>query len=116
MFSNPRLMKGHLLVIPNRHVTKLGELTTRERRELWETVMRFQARITSRLASGCDLRQNYRPFQKQDRLKINHLHIHLQPRELKDELYRKCQIHEKKLFKMVTDHEIEEIMPSLRYE
>ena len=42
--------------------------------------------------------QHYRPFIKQNKLKVGHLHIHLRPREFKDELYKKVQKYETDLF------------------
>jgi diadenosine tetraphosphate (Ap4A) HIT family hydrolase len=108
-FSNPRLIPGHLLVIPKRHVEKLSELTEGELHELWDTVIDFQERILVGLTPGCDIRQNYRPFQKQSRLKVDHLHIHLIPRRLKDELYNVTQSHEKDLFKDLDEKELEQV-------
>lgn len=109
ILSNPRLMPGHFLVIPKRHVEKISELNEDERKELFNTVVEFQEKILSKFASGCDIRQNYRPFQKQNKLKVDHLHIHLQPREFKDELYERCQIFEKDLFKELSDEEKEKL-------
>ncbi len=105
IFSNPRLMPGHLLVIPKRHVEKISELESDERQELFSTVVEFQEKILSRIASGCDIRQNYRPFQKQDTIKVNHLHIHLHPRELFDNLYEKSQIFETSIFEKLGEGE-----------
>lgn len=105
ILSNPRLMPGHLLVIPRRHVHKISELSPEERNELFATVIEFQEKILAKIASGCDVRQNCRPFQKEDELKVDHLHIHLQPRELFDELYEKCQIFEKGVFNALTEEE-----------
>ena len=110
IFSNPRLMPGHLLVVPKRHVEKISDLDEKERKELFEMIVEFQEKILSKIASGCDIRQNYRPFQKQDNLKINHLHIHLQPRENFDELYEKSQIFEKDVFKDLQSEELEEML------
>ena len=109
IFSNPRLMPGHLLVIPKRHVEKLSELSKEEQQELFKTTIEFQEKILNKIASGCDIRINYRPFQKQDDLKVNHLHIHLQPRELFDELYQKCQIFERDVFEDLKLEELEKI-------
>jgi len=109
IFSNPRLMPGHLLVVPKRHVEKISDLDEKERKELFEMIVEFQEKILSKIASGCDIRQNYRPFQKQDNLKINHLHIHLQPREIFDELYEKSQIFEKDIFKDLQSEELEKM-------
>ena len=109
IFSNPRLMPGYLLIVPKRHVEKISELNREERKELFETIIEFQGKILSKIASGCDIRINYRPFQKQDNLKVNHLHIHLHPRELFDELYKKCQIFEKDVFKDLTPEELDKM-------
>jgi len=106
IFSNPRLMPGHLLVIPKRHVEKISELNKEEREELLNNVIEFQEKILKKVASGCDVRQNYRPFQKQNKLKVHHLHIHLYPRELFDELYEKCQIFEKGVFNELSEEEL----------
>jgi diadenosine tetraphosphate (Ap4A) HIT family hydrolase len=113
VFSNPRLMESHLLVIPKRHVEKLSELNKEEKEELFETVIDFQEKILSKIAKGCDIRQNYRPFQDQDNLKVDHLHIHLQPRKFKDELFLKTQVFEKGLFKELKEEEIEKILSLL---
>lgn len=112
LFSNPRLMPGHLLVIPYRHVEKLSELNQRELNELIKITIKFQEKIIKNIAQGCDIRQNFRPFIKDGKLKVNHLHFHLQPRypNMDDELYAKCQIHEIKLFKPLTKPEIQKIL------
>jgi len=109
VFSNPRLMKGHLLVIPKRHILKISELDKEEKEELLDTVIEFQEKILQKISSGCDVRQNYRPFQKQTGLKVDHLHIHLLPREFEDELYQKCQINEKRIFSNLEEEEIKRI-------
>jgi len=108
-FSNPRLMDGHLLVIPKRHIKRLSELNKDEKEELFNLVIEYQEKILKNIVKGCDIRQNYRPFQKQDNLKLDHLHIHLQPREFKDELYQKSQIFEKDIFRKLTQEEINKI-------
>ena len=110
IFSNPRLMPGHLLIVPKRHIEKLSELNKEEQKELFETIIEFQEKILGKVASGCDIRINYRPFQKQDNLKVNHLHVHLYPRELFDELYDKCQIFEKDIFKDLPPEELDKML------
>jgi len=107
IFSNPRLMPGHLLVVPKKHVEKISQLNEEEKKELFETVVEFQEKILSKVSSGCDMKQNHRPFQKQDKLKVNHLHVHLQPRELFDELYEKCQVFETDVFRDLSLEELE---------
>ena len=88
MLSNPRVVPGHTLIIPRRHIEKPAELTSSERKELFDTVILFQEKIISKISSGCDVRENYRPFVPQSRLKIDHIHFHLIPRELNDDLYK----------------------------
>lgn len=105
--SNPRLMPGHLLVIPKRHVERLSELNEEERKEIFETIIEYQKKLLNKFA-GCDIRQNYRPFLKQNDVKVNHLHFHLLPREIEDELYKKSQFSEIAIFKKMSDKEIEE--------
>ena len=109
ILSNPRLVDGHLLVIPKKHVEKLSQLDKEERDELIETVIEFQEKILSKFSSGCDMRQNCRPFLKESEVKVDHLHFHLLPREFEDELYKKCQIHEKEVFRMLTEEEMNEL-------
>ena len=112
--SNPRLTKGHLLVIPKRHIEKISELSRDEKEELFDFVVEYQEKILKNMAKGCDVRQNYRPFQIQDKLKLDHLHIHLQPREFEDELYYKSQIFEKDVFKPLNQEEINKIIKLLQ--
>lgn len=108
LISNPSLMKFHLLVVPKRHVEKISELNTDEKREIFEQLEKFQEKLLKKFG-GCDIRQHYHPFRPQNELKVNHLHFHLQPRDLFDELYEKCQIHEKNIFRMLNQKELEEI-------
>ena len=113
ILSNPALVKGHCLVIPKRHIESLSELNDKEREEFFSQVIKMQELLLKEF-SGCDIRQNFRPFQKQNGLKINRLHIHIQPREFEDELYQKCQIFEKELFKQLSEKELNKLIESLR--
>lgn len=110
ILSNPRLVDGHLLVVPKRHIEKPSQMTQEEKKEIFDTVLEFQEKILNTFASGCDIRQNCRPFQKQDGVKVDHVHFHLLPREFKDELYQKCQIHETGLFRMLAEKEKEKFV------
>lgn len=108
IFSDPRLMPGHILVIPKRHIEKVSQLNDRERRELLATLIEYEQKIIAKFAAGCDIRQQYRPFQKEDGIKVSHLHFHLLPREFRDELYQKCLIFEKQIFQKLSQAEIEQ--------
>ena len=114
ILSNPRLMLGHLLVIPKRHVEKPSQLDEEEKKELIDTTIEFQERILSKIARGCDIRQNYRPFTPDGRTKVSHLHFHLQPREFEDELYHKRQKFDTSFFKDLTKEEIKETFRRLK--
>jgi len=110
MLSNPHLMLGHLLVIPKRHVQKLSELTNEERRELLDMIVEFQEKILERVAKGCNVKQNYMPFINDNKLKISHLHIHLYPRNFKDELYNKCEKFQDDIFKDLSAEEADRFL------
>ena len=114
ILSNPRLMPGHILVIPKKHVERLSQLAALERSGLLEMAIKWQELIIEKLAPGCDLRQNYRPFIPSGRIKVNHLHFHLLPRSLEDELYRKSMTYEKELFQDLTSSEMGDIVNRLR--
>lgn len=105
--SNPKLVPGHTLVIPFRHVEKASQLTKEEKTELFDTLIEFEEKILEKFSTGCDIRSNYRPFLKQNWIKVDHLHFHLQPRENEDELFQKVQIFEKNLWQMLSEEEKE---------
>ena len=109
IFSNPRLVKGHLLVIPKRHVEQPWELTEVELREILGHIHRLQKKISETLGTGCDVRQNYRPFIRQGRLKVDHVHFHLLPRTFQDELYECSMKYETEMFVELPTSEINEV-------
>jgi histidine triad (HIT) family protein len=104
ILSDPHLMKGHALVIPKRHVEKLSELSKDERDELMDEVVKIEEKLLTK-APGADISQHYRPFLPESPLKVNHLHMHIRPRELNDEFYEKVQVAEKDIFVPLTDEE-----------
>lgn len=106
--SNPRLMPGHLLVIPKRHVERISQLNKDEKEELFQTIERFQEKILDKVASGCDITQHHRPFIPESRVKVNHLHVHLRPREFKDALYETSQKFEQ--FQDVSSEEVDKLV------
>jgi len=112
--SDPRLMAGHALIIPKRHVEKISELREKEKKELFDFTIKFQEKILEKIAPGCDICQHYRPFIAQNDLKIDHLHVHLQPRFLNDELYKKSQIYHRNIFKPLTEKEAGKITKLLK--
>lgn len=109
MFSNPRIVPGQLLVIPNRHVERLSELNGAELTELIKVVNTYCDKILT-FAGGYMIKNNYMPFLGESEKKVNHLHIHILPRYDKDELYTKCLIHENELFQKLTEAEYKSII------
>lgn len=105
--SNPRLMPGHLLVIPKRHVEKISELTKDEREDFFDMTVKMQEKVLKEIAPGCDICEHYRPFIPDNAYKISHLHMHIRPRFLDDELYLKVQKHESIIFNKVDEKEFE---------
>lgn len=109
ILSNPRRMPNHLLVTPKRHVEKISELEKEELGEIFELLIEFEEKLLESGAGGCDIRQHYRPFIKdgESRTKVGHLHFHLQPRELNDQLFLKSQSLQDDLWEDLTEEEIE---------
>ncbi len=99
ILSDPRLMPGHLLVVPKRHIEKLSELTPEERADIIDQTIRTQEKILAAGTPGCDIAEHFRPFIPENPWKVDHLHMHLRPRALDDELYTKVQIYEKEIFR-----------------
>lgn len=113
ILSNPALVNFHCLVIPKNHVEKLSDLNLDERNELFLEVVKLQSLLLKKF-SGCDIRQNYRPFLQQSKLKVNHLHFHLIPRINGDELYNKSQIFEKDIFRDLPNEELNKLTEEFR--
>jgi diadenosine tetraphosphate (Ap4A) HIT family hydrolase len=89
LLSNPRLLPGHALVIPKRHIEQPWDLRPEELADIFKEIWRVEQKmLKTDLATGVDIRQNYRPFLAQGRLKVNHLHFHILPRTFQDELYQ----------------------------
>ena len=112
--SNPRKMPGHFLVTPKRHVEKPWELTSEELLAIFDLITTIQRRIVPKFAAGCDVRQNYRPFLKQGRTKVDHVHYHVMPRDFEDELYHQVEKHETPLFQDLGDKEAERMQRLLQ--
>lgn len=108
ILSDPRLMPGHSLIIPKRHVERLVELQLDEQLDVARLTVRMQERVLVAGATGCDIRQHYRPFIPQGKIKVNHLHVHIQPRYLEDELFQKAEKFERELFTPLETAELAE--------
>jgi len=105
VLSDPKLMSGHLLVIPKKHVEKFSNLSSEELKDLIDLTIRMQEFVLKEIAPGCDVCEHYRPFIPDNKFKVSHLHVHIRPRFLDDELYKKVQIFEKDVFSKLDDEE-----------
>jgi diadenosine tetraphosphate (Ap4A) HIT family hydrolase len=112
--SNPRKVPGHFLVTPKRHVEKPWELTPEELQAVFELIFFIQQRLLGKLGDGVDIKQNYRPFLKQGRLKVDHVHFHVYPRALEDYIYQVSEKYEADLFAELDDLERDEVAKLLQ--
>ena len=108
--SNPRLVPGHTLVIPNRHIEKPWELTQEELIAIFDEIKWVEGQLLDGgLGTGVDIRQHYRPFLPQGEIKIDHVHFHALPRHGEDEIFTKSQHYEMDMFKELSDDERETV-------
>lgn len=108
ILSNPSQIRGHCLVMPKRHVEKLSELNKKELDELMQSIIYIEELLLKK-HEGCDIKQNYRPFLKDSKHKISHLHFHVQPRHFQDNLFNKTQTNEKNIFRDLSKEKLKEI-------
>ncbi len=77
--SNPRKVECHVLVAPKRHIEKPWEVSGEELSAIFELIWLAQRTLVAEFGGGVDIRQNYRPFIKQGRIKVDHMHYHVLP-------------------------------------
>ena len=113
--SKNYLMKGHCLVIPKNHYESILDMPESILVELMKEVCNVKRLLIEKFgAKGVDLRQNYRPFLEESEYKVDHVHVHLIPREFRDELYQKSMIYEGSVFKELSEEEIRELREVLK--
>ena len=105
ILSDPRKVPGHFLVTPKEHVEKPWDLKPAELNDIFELIFFIEKKIIGKLGEGCDIRQNYRPFVKQNALKLDHVHFHVIPRSYHDFLYQQVEKYEKDIFAELDDLE-----------
>jgi histidine triad (HIT) family protein len=105
LLSDPHKVPGHMLVLPKRHVEKPWDLTHEELIDIFDLIFAIEQKILGKLGDGVDVRQNYRPFLKQDKLKVNHLTFHVIPRSEGDYLYSVSEQYEDSLYADLDDIE-----------
>jgi diadenosine tetraphosphate (Ap4A) HIT family hydrolase len=103
--SDPRKVKGHMLVIPKRHVEKPWELTPEEVQAVFDLIFQIEKKGEGKLGTGFDIRQNYRPFLEETRLKVDHALFHVIPRRKLDHIYEVAERFDTVLFEKLTDQE-----------
>lgn len=105
--SNPRKVEGHVLVTPKRHIEMPWEMSDEELLAVFGLIKIAQSRLIAEFRGGVDIKQNYRPFMKQGRVKVDHTHYHVYPRTNEDELYQQVERHETPLFvELAEDEEV----------
>ncbi len=110
MLSNPRKVPGHFLVVPKRHVEQPWDLTTSELQDIFQLIFFVEQRlITGGLGTGVDVRQNYRPFIGESKLKANHLVFNVTPRSKDDYIYSVSEKYDAELFAELDDLERAEV-------
>ncbi len=77
--SNPRLVLGHALIVPNQHVTLPTELSDAEVLAMHSEANRLTKIMLGSIALGVDSWQKTRPYVPEGAIKRNHLHRHLLP-------------------------------------
>lgn len=112
--SNPRLVEGHGLVVPRRHVEDPRDLTDEEILAIFAEIKRIETKmVESGMCTGCDIRQHFRPFLTQGRLKVDHVHFHILPRTFGDKMYSEVLHTEDKLFATLDELEKEKLLKIL---
>lgn len=98
LLSNPRKVEGHFLVTPKRHIEVPWDLKPEELQSVFELIFFTQKLLAEHYGGGSDVKQHCRPFMKQDRFKVDHVHFHILPRTWQDELYKVVEKYETALF------------------
>lgn len=114
VLSNPRKVPGHTLVLPKRHIEEPWQLTAEELADIFELIFFVEQRFLGKLGDGVDIRQNYRPFKRQDELKKNHVLFHVIPRAKDDYLYIAAEQFERDLFADLDNLERKEVEKLLK--
>lgn len=108
-YSNPHITEGHLLVCPKRHVEEPWELTEKEILYIFSLIFFAEKKLLGKIGGGFDIRQNYRPFMKQDKVKVDHVHFHIIPRTYEDKIYQVSEKNDNELWKSLSDEESDNV-------
>jgi len=81
--------RGHILVVPKNHCENIVQIPDKELFDIIKTIKIMEKKMLENLkVKGIDLRQNYRPFVPEGKLRKNHVHFHLIPRSFEDLIYK----------------------------
>jgi len=109
VLSNPYLSRGHCLVIPKQHYNNILEVLDEILLELIIEVRELERILLENLkVQGVDIRQNYRPFLRNN--PNTHFHFHLIPRELYDDLWKISMVHQRYIYKNLDKDLLEELI------
>lgn len=116
LLSNPKLRKGHVLVVPTRHVENPIELLPNEVTAIFGEIQRVQNRLLGTIAVGCDTWQKYQPFipEGSNSHKMDHVHFHVIPRSPEDRLFMTPEESQHDVFEPLGDQERDEMVTILR--
>ncbi len=115
VLSNPRLVYGHLLIIPKRHVLKYSELKENEVLEIFSLLAKYQEKVLLNLSKGTEVRQNHIPHKENSRTHVNHFHFNLLPRDVEDVFSQKVDIHIRKLYEELSEVERKRVSEVLNH-
>lgn len=91
--SDPRLVPGHTLIVPNRHVELPPEISAAEISDIYKEAQRLTRRMIGSMAMGVDFWQKTRPaVQEGNNFKMNHVHFHILPSNQGEELYEQALV------------------------
>lgn len=112
--SRPWFRNEHCLVIPNRHITTIKDLTPHEGQDIMREIGRLSGLLDSGFGTG--VMQKYQPLQTENGIKVNHLHFHVFPRlEKEPSLFPVPQPNDFTGFSLPTDKQIESIKAKYRH-
>jgi len=84
------LAEGHTLVIPKKHYESIMEMPEKELHALFTLAADVEKAVMRGTGSaGADLKQHYKPFLPESEIKVNHVHVHIIPRNPYDKLFEK---------------------------
>lgn len=113
--SDPRLTRGHVLVVPVRHLDDPNQLNQREVEAVFNEVKRLRAKLLESVARGVDCWQKTRPDVPEGTgYKVNHVHFHVLPSNPGEELYEQSLTWTKDKFRQLSQREREEMAALLR--